>query len=424
MKNLTKLLGITALAAVTGFALALATITCDNGNGGTSGTAGTAPTITTTTLPNGTVGRAYNQILAARGDTPLTWSLESGALPTGLTLLSNGTITGNPTTEGTSSFTVKATNTTGSGTKALSIVITSSAPSEERWVDKTVSSSTAKLVYSVDGDGVCTITVSGTPEPNVPGNFKRYYASAGYRYTAKANAVYKYEFEAWTQSGNRTINVQYFYDSANDEYGFREFIINSQRKTFTYTGYGIPKGGEYELEFQCADQLGTFYVKVLSITETTLEALTASERWSKWEADDSTATVDYSVGSDDVCTITVGGTAMDGMPGWANVWKVNAAYAYPSVAGKTYTYTFEAWTDGADRTMCVQWYNDWENNDIHNTGFIDQKPTFTITSERKTYTITGSEYGFGPIPKSGAQLLEFQCANQLGTFYVKILSIK
>jgi hypothetical protein len=416
MKNSVKRLAITALVAVIGFALALATITCDDGNGGTTGT---APTITTTTLPNGTLGRAYSQILAATGDTPITWSLENGVLPTGLNLLSNGTITGSPTTAGTSNFTVKAANATGSGTKALSILI-----DEERWVNKTEPSSTAKLFYSVDGDGVCTITVSGTPEPNVPGNFKRHYASAGYRYTAKANAVYKYEFEVWTQSGNRTINVQYFYDSANDDYGLREFLINSERKTFTYTGYGIPKNGEYELEFQCADQLGTFYVKVLRIYETTLEALTAAERWSTSEADDSTATIAHSVGSDDVCTITVGGIPMTAMPGWDYVWKVSAGYAYPSAAGKTYTYTFEAWTSGADRTMIVQWYNDWVNNDIHGTGFEYGRPTFTITSERKTYTITGSEYGFGPIPKSGAQMLEFHCANQLGTFYVKIISIK
>ena len=153
------------------------------------------------------------------------------------------------------------------------------------------------------------------------------------------------------------------------------------------------------------------------------EDLPAAERWSKWEADDSTATVDYSVGSDDVCTITVGGTAMDGMPGWDYVWKVNSAYAYTAAAGKTYTYTFEAWTEGADRTMCVQWYNDWVNNDIHNTGFADEKPTFKITSERKTYTLKAIDYVNKPIPKSGVQQLEFQCANQLGKFYVKIISI-
>jgi len=52
----------------------------------------------TTALPNGQVGRAYSATLAAKGGTaPLTWSLGAGALPAGLTLLSNGLISGTPT---------------------------------------------------------------------------------------------------------------------------------------------------------------------------------------------------------------------------------------------------------------------------------------------------------------------------------------
>jgi len=81
-----------------------------------------APTITTTSLPDGLVGRAYSQKLIATGTWP-TWSLESGTLPTGLTLSSLGEISGTPTTTGTSTFTVKATNAGGSETKSLSIVI-------------------------------------------------------------------------------------------------------------------------------------------------------------------------------------------------------------------------------------------------------------------------------------------------------------
>lgn len=84
---------------------------------------GTAPTITTASLPDGTVNTAYSQTLAADGDTPITWSLDSGSLPTGLTLSSGGTISGTPTVSGTFNFTVKATNNTGSDKKALSIVI-------------------------------------------------------------------------------------------------------------------------------------------------------------------------------------------------------------------------------------------------------------------------------------------------------------
>ena len=84
-----------------------------------------APAITTALLPGGTVGSAYSQTLIATGDTPITWSIESGSLPAGLSLeASTGIISGTPATVETASFTIKATNAAGSDTKALSIDIT------------------------------------------------------------------------------------------------------------------------------------------------------------------------------------------------------------------------------------------------------------------------------------------------------------
>ncbi|MCL2502762.1 MAG: putative Ig domain-containing protein, partial [Bacteroidales bacterium] len=81
--------------------------------------------ILTTTLPDGTVTVPYSAALTADGDTPITWSIETGALPDGLTLnTSSGLIAGTPTAEGVFHFTVKATNSTGDDTKALSITIT------------------------------------------------------------------------------------------------------------------------------------------------------------------------------------------------------------------------------------------------------------------------------------------------------------
>ena len=81
------------------------------------------PTITTETLPVGKVGYGYNQTLEATGAYPMTWSLESGALPNGLTLTPGGVITGTPTTVGTFNFTVKATNSLGNDTKDLGITV-------------------------------------------------------------------------------------------------------------------------------------------------------------------------------------------------------------------------------------------------------------------------------------------------------------
>ena len=58
-------------------------------------------------LPDGAVGQSYSQTLTAAGQTPLTWTVASGALPAGLTLnQSAGTIAGTPTEAGSFDFVV------------------------------------------------------------------------------------------------------------------------------------------------------------------------------------------------------------------------------------------------------------------------------------------------------------------------------
>jgi hypothetical protein len=81
------------------------------------------PTITTSNLAAGKVGIAYSQTLTGSGDTPITWSIEDGSLPDGLTLEASGVISGTPTIEGTYNFTVEAANDGGNAVKDLTIVI-------------------------------------------------------------------------------------------------------------------------------------------------------------------------------------------------------------------------------------------------------------------------------------------------------------
>ena len=83
-----------------------------------------APAITTESLTTGEVGTAYSQDLTATGDTPITWNLASGSsLPAGLSLSADGTISGKPTTDGTFTFTVTATNDSGSDSKDFTLKI-------------------------------------------------------------------------------------------------------------------------------------------------------------------------------------------------------------------------------------------------------------------------------------------------------------
>lgn len=85
-------------------------------------------------LPGGHVGAAYpdfdlKALLSVVGDPGYTgygvkWALVSGSLPAGLTLNANGTISGTPTAEASSSFQVKATYKTKSGQQAYQILVT------------------------------------------------------------------------------------------------------------------------------------------------------------------------------------------------------------------------------------------------------------------------------------------------------------
>jgi hypothetical protein len=134
----------------------------------------------------------------------------------------------------------------------------------ERWDAYTEDSAKVTLDISVNND-VCSITVGGTPEPhNAENGWNRWKASAGYSYTAKANKNYTYVFEAWTEAGNRIVNVQYYYDSAGTTL-YTGLDITPERTTYEIPGQTIPKNGVQKLEFQCADILGTFYIKILSI---------------------------------------------------------------------------------------------------------------------------------------------------------------
>ena len=285
-------------------------------------------------------------------------------------------------------------------------------PVAERWTKQVAQASTATLEYSVANDGVCTITVGGVAVAE-PMNI--WHVNAQYRYTAAAGKSYTYVFEAWTESGTRDMVVQYYYDSDTGDSLYSAITINTTRQQYTVKGGHISKGGVRLLQFNCANQLGTFYVKVLSITEYNgetgdpLDNLPAAERWYKWVADDSTATLNFSVASDGVCTITVGGTAD------TNLWKAKAAYMYTGKANVNYTYKFEAWTPSSTRKLSVMYYAGTDDNPPE---FLYLDRELNIDSTRKIFELRGAS-----LPRAGERSLDFECADQLGTFYVKVLSI-
>lgn len=80
----------------------------------------TAPVISTTDLGTITQHQAFNLQLVASGTSPITWSVATGTLPSGLSLSTNGILIGTPTVAESYTFTVAATNSAGSTTQVYS----------------------------------------------------------------------------------------------------------------------------------------------------------------------------------------------------------------------------------------------------------------------------------------------------------------
>ncbi|MFC5500791.1 ice-binding family protein [Lysinimonas soli] len=92
---------------------------------GASGTVSVSPTITSAAPPAGSPGTPYAFTVTSTGTPPASYAIGSGALPPGLVLNSaTGVISGTPTTAGSFSFTIVASNGTApSATASYTIVI-------------------------------------------------------------------------------------------------------------------------------------------------------------------------------------------------------------------------------------------------------------------------------------------------------------
>ena len=115
------------------------------------------PLITSAAPLGGAVGIVYSHTYTATGDTPITYSVTTGALPAGLTLSSAGVISGTPTAGGTFNGTVTATNGVNpDDTQTFSIAINAPTISVS---PATLPNGTVASAYSQ------TITASGGTAP-------------------------------------------------------------------------------------------------------------------------------------------------------------------------------------------------------------------------------------------------------------------
>lgn len=109
------------------------------GGGGAPAPAPAQPAlqITTANLAGATTGTAYTATLAASGGGSMTWTLSAGSLPSGITLSSNGVVSGTPNNPGSYTFTVRVDGGGRSATKQLQLVVreklSASAPADRTW---------------------------------------------------------------------------------------------------------------------------------------------------------------------------------------------------------------------------------------------------------------------------------------------------
>ena len=127
--------------------------------------------ITTTTIPPESSAVPYSVTLAATGGTtPYTWTLSSGNLPPGLNLTPSGTIAGTPTTAGTYTFTIQATdNAAPNRTNTATFTVQIQPPltiTSTTLADTTVGATYNATFTATGGNTPYTWTVSSGALPN------------------------------------------------------------------------------------------------------------------------------------------------------------------------------------------------------------------------------------------------------------------
>lgn len=137
-------------------------------------------------LPAGAVGAPWVQQLSATGGTaPYQYAISSGALPAGLALSATGAFSGTPTTAGTSTFTVTATDTNGqAGQRSYTVQISDAVPVAVDDTATALAGADAPLAVTSNDAGVITsINVVQLPQhgvATVAGLVVSYIAQAGY----------------------------------------------------------------------------------------------------------------------------------------------------------------------------------------------------------------------------------------------------
>jgi large repetitive protein len=134
--------------------------------------------VTTNSLPEASLGQAYTAPpLSVSSGSVSSWTVAGGALPPGLSLASNGVISGTPTAPGTFTFTVQANASPNNDTRQLSIFVlaplqlqglTGAKAPATGWTSKSaVNQALTTGVKAVGGRGPYTFSSAGSLPPGI-----------------------------------------------------------------------------------------------------------------------------------------------------------------------------------------------------------------------------------------------------------------
>jgi hypothetical protein len=111
------------------------------------------------------MGQEYKQQLTAAGGAPITWSY-TGTLPEGISLSSTGLLSGTPKAEGTFRFAVKVSNSAGSMTRQLSLVVAGNDYAVTQGNNSDWSQGTSDgITFQGSGQSAFTVRIDGSSVP-------------------------------------------------------------------------------------------------------------------------------------------------------------------------------------------------------------------------------------------------------------------
>jgi hypothetical protein len=172
--------------------------------------AGQLLTITTASLPDGQQNQPYSQTLAASGGTaPLTWTIATGSLPTGIALnAASGLLSGTPTIQGTFSFDVAVTDVNqATARKSLSINITNPVTITSGNFTGVALTAFSQTVTAIGGTPPYTFTI---PSGALPGGLQLNAATGVISGTPAAGGTSTFTVtatDARGQFGSKTLSI-------------------------------------------------------------------------------------------------------------------------------------------------------------------------------------------------------------------------